>query len=123
MVPIIPRRLLTLSISLLVDRLYYAQWTFPPFRFLYFNIAQSLAVFYGQNDWHYYISQGYPLLLTTLLPFGIVGLYQSLFPLDHSPNYLNGSTRTKVIKYQLGTISVLIPLILSFVAHKEVRFI
>ena len=117
------RRLLALSVSLLIDRLYYAQWTFPPLRFLYFNVAQSLAVFYGTNDWHYYISQGYPLLLTTLLPFGIVGLYQSLFPPDHPPNYLNGSTRTKVIKYQLGTISVLVPFTLSFIAHKEVRFI
>ena len=110
-------------LSTLVDRLYYDHWTFPPFRFLYFNIAQSLAVFYGNNDWHYYISQGYPLLLTTLLPFSLLGIYQSLFPPDIPPQYSNDSRFTKAIKYQLATTAVLVPVILSFISHKEVRFI
>ena len=112
-----------LLLSTLIDRLYYQQWTFPPFRFLHFNIAQSLAVFYGRNDWHYYISQGYPLLLTTFLPFGIIGVYQSLFPPDHPPQYLKDSSSTKAIRYQLGATSVLVPFVLSFISHKEVRFI
>ena len=116
-------RSLVLVLSILIDRLYYQQWTFPPFRFLYFNIAQSLAVFYGRNDWHYYISQGYPLLLTTLLPFGAIGIYQSLFPPDVPPQYSNCSPFTKAVKYQLATTTVLVPLILSFISHKEVRFI
>lgn len=116
-------RSLVLVLSTLIDRLYYQTWTFPPLRFLYFNIAQSLAVFYGRNDWHYYLSQGYPLLLTTFLPFGIMGIYQSLFPPDISPQYSNHSVSTKNIKYQLATTAVLVPLILSFISHKEVRFI
>jgi len=90
---------------------------------LYFNIAQSLAVFYGRNDWHYYASQGYPLLLTTFLPFGIVGIYQSLFPPDVPPQYSNYSATIKAIKYQLATTTVMVPLTLSFISHKEVRFI
>ena len=92
-------------------------------RFLYFNIAQSLAVFYGRNDWHYYLSQGYPLLLTTFLPFGLVGIWQSFFPAEHPPQFLNDSASTRSIKYQLATTTVLVPLILSFVSHKEVRFV
>jgi GPI mannosyltransferase 3 len=44
------------SIILLVsgvsDRLYYGEWTFPPYQFLNFNVNQDLAVFYGRNDWH-----------------------------------------------------------------------
>ncbi|CAD6565340.1 MAG: glycosylphosphatidylinositol anchor biosynthesis [Alectoria sarmentosa] len=114
---------LILMLSTLIDRLYYEQWTFPPFRFLYFNIAQSLAVFYGRNDWHYYLSQGYPLLLTTFLPFGLIGIWQSLFPLEHPPQYLNDSISTKTIKYQLATTAVLVPCVLSFISHKEVRFV
>ena len=116
-------RSLMLTLSALVDRLYYEQWTFPPFRFLYFNIAQSLAVFYGKNDWHYYLSQGYPLLLTTFLPFGLIGIWQSLFPPEHSSQYLNDSTSTKTIRRQMATIIVLVPSVLSFISHKEVRFV
>ncbi len=112
-----------LMFSTLVDRLYYEQWTFPPFRFLYFNIAQALAIFYGKNDWHYYLSQGYPLLLTTFLPFGLIGVWQSLFPPQHPPQYLNDSTSTTTIKYQLAMTTVLVPFVLSFVSHKEVRFV
>lgn len=116
-------RSLVLLLSTFIDRLYYQQWTFPPFRFLYFNIAQSLAVFYGRNDWHYYISQGYPLLLTTLLPFGAIGIYQSLFPPDFSPQYSNYSPFTRAVKCQLATTTILVPFVLSFISHKEVRFI
>ena len=118
----LPRSLM-LMLSALVDRLYYEQWTFPPLRFLYFNIAQSLAVFYGKNDWHYYLSQGYPLLLTTFLPFGLIGIWQSLFPPEHSSHFLNDSTSTKTIRGQIATIVVLVPSVLSFISHKEVRFV
>lgn len=112
-------RLTVLAASAVADRLFYGFWTFPPLRFLYFNIAQSLAVFYGRNDWHYYASQGYPLLLTTLLPFTLVGLYRTL------------RTRTSsavdrlqtAIRVQLAIVCLLMPFVLSLISHKEVRFI
>ncbi|KAL8630846.1 hypothetical protein Q9189_003431 [Teloschistes chrysophthalmus] len=112
---------IVLAASAVIDRLYYEQWTFPPLRFLYFNLAQSLSVHYGRNDWHYYLSQGYPLLLTTFLPFALVGLYNSLSP----PNPASTTTTllTTNIKRQLATTSLLVPFILSFISHKEVRFI
>ena len=116
-------RTLMLLLSILIDRLYYDKWTFPPIRFLYFNIAQSLAIFYGRNDWHYYLSQGYPLLLTTFLPFSFLGIYESLFPRDRSPHYSSDTPLFKSIRYQLATIAVLVPFLLSFISHKEVRFI
>ncbi|KAL8723019.1 MAG: hypothetical protein Q9181_007370, partial [Wetmoreana brouardii] len=111
---------IVLASSAVVDRLYYEQWTFPPLRFLYFNLARSLSVHYGRNDWHYYLSQGYPLLLTTFLPFALVGLYQSLFP--HEPPTTQ-SLLTTSIKRQLANTSLMVPFILSFISHKEVRFI
>jgi phosphatidylinositol glycan class B len=107
------------ALSTLVDRVYYQQWALPPLRFLYFNIAQSLAVFYGRNPWHYYLTQGYPLLLTTFLPFGLVGLYQSL----SSASDTDLSPLSRRITHQLATTAVVVPAILSLISHKEVRFI
>lgn len=100
----------------MADRLYYQQWTFPAFRFLYFNLAQSLAIHYGKNDWHYYLSQGYPLLLTTFLPFGLAGIVHAL---SSSPS----SALKTTIRRQLATVSIFVPCILSLISHKEVRFI
>ncbi|PGH03926.1 phosphatidylinositol glycan, class B [Blastomyces parvus] len=107
-----------LGMSTLLDRAYYGSWTFPPYKFLYFNIAQSLAIFYGRNDWHYYLSQGYPLLLMTTLPFSLVGLFQALFSKQRS---LTGSQNS--IRRQLATVCTFMPAMLSLVSHKEVRFI
>ncbi|KAE8149252.1 Alg9-like mannosyltransferase family-domain-containing protein [Aspergillus avenaceus] len=108
-----------LTLSSTLDRLFYGFWTFPPFRFLYFNIAQSLAVFYGKNDWHYYISQGYPLLLTTALPFTVVGIYRVLArSVSHGVNSQRSSVRT-----QLAAVCLIMPVALSLISHKEVRFI
>ncbi|KAI4106965.1 MAG: hypothetical protein L6R37_001858 [Teloschistes peruensis] len=112
---------IVLAASAVVDRLYYQQWTFPPLRFLYFNLAQNLSIHYGRNDWHYYLSQGYPLLLTTFLPFALVGLYHSLSP--PNPASTTATLLTTNIKRQLATTSLLVPFILSFISHKEVRFI
>lgn len=89
---------------------------FPPFRFLYFNIAHSLAIFYGRNDWHYYLSQGFPFLLTTLLPFALTDIYRALT--HSSPIPLQYT-----IRQQLATVTILIPFTLSLISHKEVRFI
>ncbi|KAF3482934.1 uncharacterized protein GIQ15_02258 [Arthroderma uncinatum] len=107
-----------LAVSVLADRSYYGTWTLPPFRFLYFNLVQSLAVFYGKNDWHYYLSQGYPLLLITALPFALIGIFKSLVPGTASSTNVSASVRR-----QLAIACLAMPAILSLVPHKEVRFI
>lgn len=110
-----------LALSVLVDRYYYQEWTFPPLRFLYFNIAQSLAIFYGRNDWHYYLTQGYPLLLTTALPFAVIGLYQTL---RNSPqSSATPLPLSATVPYVLSATALIVPSTLSFISHKEVRFI
>lgn len=100
-----------LTVSAISDRLYFKEWTFPPYQWLNFNISQDLAVFYGRNDWHYYLSQGLPLLLTTCLPFTLVGLWKSTSPTGNDINFLLTTTI-------LVTITAL-----SLISHKEVRFI
>jgi phosphatidylinositol glycan class B len=109
-----------LLLSILVDRLYYQVWSFPPLEFLRFNVIQSLAVFYGKNDWHYYLSQGYPLLLTTALPFAITAIYQAFQ--DTYPLGTASATSRKILS-QLAAICLVVPLALSLISHKEVRFI
>lgn len=116
-------RTLVLTLSAVFDRIYHRQWTFPPLRFLYFNIARSLAVIYGRNDWHYYWSQGYPLLLTTFLPFAIRGLYDALSPPTSLSPSEGGSHFSNSIRRQLAIVALFVPSVLSVVSHKEVRFI
>ncbi|TVY41443.1 GPI mannosyltransferase, partial [Lachnellula subtilissima] len=98
-------------ISGISDRLYFGEWTFPPYQFLNFNVNQDLAVFYGRNVWHYYLSQGLPLLLTTYLPFALIGLWNS------------ASLPAGNIRFLLTTTILVTVSTLSLIAHKEVRFI
>ena len=109
-----------LGISLACDRFYFGFWTFPAYKWLHFNISRNLAVFYGRNDWHYYLSQGVPLLTTTALPFALVGLYQSTLssPPTSSRGVLESNTRKTLAFAAVSTIGVL-----SLISHKEVRFI
>ena len=108
-----------LGLETLIDRLYYEVWTLPPLNFLYFNIIQSLAVFYGRNDWHYYLSQGYPLLLVTALPWTTVGIQKALRLRKQNPP----RSATEYILSQTAIVVLLVPALLSLISHKEVRFI
>ena len=109
---------LILTLSLLVDRFYYRIWTFPPYRFLYFNLAQSFSTLYGRNPWHYYLLQGFPLLLTTYLPFTIPSFYTLFTSTITIPSVL-----TSAILRTLAHTALLPTFLLSLISHKEVRFI
>lgn len=60
-----------------MDYLFYGSLVFIPFNFLHFNIIQSISLFYGINSWHWYISQGLPIILTTFILFIIIGINSS----------------------------------------------
>ncbi|KAJ5225500.1 GPI mannosyltransferase 3 [Penicillium chermesinum] len=112
---------LMLAVSIFADRSFYGFWTFPPLNFLYFNIAQSLAVFYGMNRPDYYLTEGYPLLLTTLFPFALYGMFSTLKNRRLTPSlHDRWQTATRV---QLAVVCIAMPLMLSLITHKEVRFI
>ncbi|KAI4612615.1 uncharacterized protein J4E87_010167 [Alternaria ethzedia] len=101
--------------------------------FLYFNIAQSLAVFYGRNRGDYYLTEGLPLLLTTSLPFAVVGLWQSLRGLEprspakgDSPGNTAASGQDNAGSQILSRLSwtvIVMTATLSLISHKEVRFL
>ncbi|PIA93339.1 GPI mannosyltransferase 3 [Cercospora beticola] len=103
------------------DRTYYETWTFPPLRFLQFNVVQSLAVFYGKNRPDYYFTEGLPLLLTTALPFAATGLYYSLRGAKisrTSQNIARKRTASILAVTVIATVAAL-----SVISHKEMRFI
>jgi phosphatidylinositol glycan class B len=106
-----------LATSVASDRLYFGFWTFPPYKWLYFNVSQSLAVFYGEMPWHYYLSQGIPLLSTTFLPFVLVGLYKATVS-PPTASVLSSNVLRTLSFAVLTTIGTL-----SLISHKEVRFI
>lgn len=103
------------------DYVYYGEWTFPAYQWLKFNLSEDLAVFYGRNDWHYYLSQGLPLLLTTYLPFTLIAAGKFL---------IWGGDSFKTISPLANNILLILFIIvqttlvsMSLISHKEVRFI
>lgn len=109
-----------MTLSAIVDRCFYGAWVFPPLNFLRVNVVQSLATFYGRNDWHYYLSQGYPLLLTTALPFTLIGMFRRLRSEDSATD---ASPAGRKALRSLAIVCLLVPAAFSNIAHKEVRFI
>ncbi|CAK7223361.1 glycosylphosphatidylinositol anchor biosynthesis [Sporothrix bragantina] len=136
---------LVLGVSAVSDRLFYGEWTFPAYIFFHINLTLDVAVFYGSHPWHYYLSQGLPLLTTTALPFALYGLYSSLVasvPATKTTADTNTDTEVKtkvVVKAADGAVVdpvrranarkalsftvVATVSALSLIAHKEVRFL
>ncbi|RPA81644.1 hypothetical protein BJ508DRAFT_238951 [Ascobolus immersus RN42] len=100
--------------NLALDRWYYGQFTFPPLKFLVYNLVQKLSIHYGTMPWHYYISQGLPLLLTAYLPLTI----HEICNLDSVPDTPLGAP-----KLQLAFTAIFVTLTYSFISHKEMRFL
>ncbi|EPQ57997.1 glycosyltransferase family 22 protein [Gloeophyllum trabeum ATCC 11539] len=94
----------------ILDSIYYGQVTFTPLNFLLTNLS-SVSLFYGSSDWHYYLSQGLPLLCTTSLPFVLHGAWLAL-----------GPTGTPASRTMLGLVTWTLT-IYSLAGHKEWRFL
>ncbi|KAI5238502.1 hypothetical protein E4T43_07417 [Aureobasidium subglaciale] len=105
-----------IAISLASDRIYYGDWTFPPLRFIHFNVVQSLAVFYGRNRPDYYLTEGLPLLLTTTLPFAAWGCWAAFSNARYSADCQKVTRPLAISAFVFVTV-------MSLIAHKEVRFI
>ncbi|ORY52951.1 hypothetical protein BCR33DRAFT_711359, partial [Rhizoclosmatium globosum] len=96
--------LIALTLSTLLDYTFYNEWTLVPLTFLRFNLSHGISTFYGIHTWHWYLSQGIPIVLFTFTPLTI---YTAL------------TTRVRGVRGVLGFTV----LVYSLVAHKEFRFI
>ncbi|KAK3089704.1 hypothetical protein FSP39_005759 [Pinctada imbricata] len=93
-----------LLVSILLDRYFYGQWTLVQYNFLEFNVLRGGSAMFGTHPWHWYVSQGYPAIMTThLLPF-ILGVWRA---------------KNKVLLLLIIWTIILY----SFLAHKEFRFL
>jgi phosphatidylinositol glycan class B len=111
------------AFTAICDRFYYGVWTFPPLRFVHFNIAQSLAIFYGSNRLDYYLTEGVPLLMMTMVPFTIVGLYHGIASSFRKPLKSAQTPLKDVVLSVLTWTSVFMVASLSLISHKEARFL
>lgn len=82
---------------------------FVPWTFLKTNVFQSIAVFYGMHPFHWYLSQGLPLMLFTFIPFTCIGFYQS-------------KKKSSALASLCGLV-IWIIIIYSLLSHKEFRFL
>ncbi|RUS35078.1 Alg9-like mannosyltransferase family-domain-containing protein [Jimgerdemannia flammicorona] len=83
-----------------------------PLNFLRVNVFNSISLFYGIHSWHWYLTQGLPVLLTTFLPLFISGLWLS---------YADPALRTRTIP--LLYLLAFVISVYSLLPHKEFRFI
>ncbi|XP_033097006.1 GPI mannosyltransferase 3-like isoform X2 [Anneissia japonica] len=96
----------SLLLSLAVDRLFYGKWIIVQLNFLKFNLLHDMADFYGAHPWHWYITQGFPVLLgPQLVLFVISVVYHG-----------------KQLKHWLCLIFWTIT-VYSILGHKEFRFL
>lgn len=61
----------------IVDRIMYGKWIFVIVNFFKFNFLSSGGAFYGTHPWHWYISQGLPVMAFTFLPLALAGMWWS----------------------------------------------
>uniref|UniRef100_A0A663LW82 Mannosyltransferase n=1 Tax=Athene cunicularia TaxID=194338 RepID=A0A663LW82_ATHCN len=83
-----------------------SQWVLVQLNFLKFNVLQNLGTFYGSHPWHWYFTQGLPVILGTHLPFFIHGCVLA------------------AKRYRILLVAVIwTVLVYSVPSHKEFRFI
>ncbi len=88
--------------------------------FLHKNIVLNLSIFYGDNAWHFYLTQGLPVLCTTWLPATLFGLITAMqTPLECGARTNAGdSARRSLAKLVWLTVGLY-----SLLGHKEFRFL
>lgn len=94
---------LLLLVGVGLDSYFYGRVVFTLVSFVKFNVWESLSAFYGVSQWHYYLSQGLPILLIGYLPWAVLVLWDM---------------RSLYIVRAMGVFV----LVFSLLAHKEVRF-
>lgn len=100
---------MSLLLTALLDSWFHQRPTLPLIPFLNQNVFQSISLFYGANPWHWYLSQGLPIVGMTALPSIILGGRQL---------WLQGGVGASLVRLTIWTIAVY-----SCLGHKEWRFL
>ncbi|KAG0235233.1 glycosylphosphatidylinositol anchor biosynthesis [Mortierella sp. GBA43] len=103
-----------LGAAVLDSTLFYDDWVLTPLNFLRINVLEGISLFYGTSPWHWYLSQGLPMLFGIYLPFVLYGSWHAL----RSNKGLNANMKHQVVYVCLWTL-----VIYSSLQHKEWRFL
>lgn len=98
-----------LGIGVAIDAAYYGGFVSPLWSFVRFNFLSSGAAHYGSHPWHWYLSNGIPMLLGPyIVPFaiGLLGVR-------------SGGNQAQ----RLGGLILANVLAFSIIGHKEARFL
>ncbi|KAF8590085.1 glycosyltransferase family 22 protein [Ramaria rubella] len=92
----------------LLDSWYFGNATFTSLNFFLMNMS-PVSTFYGRNSWHYYLTQGIPVLCNVVSPWFIYGMWCVLW------------TGMPPVR-RLASLIVWTMFVYSLAAHKEWRF-
>ncbi|KAL5490343.1 GPI10 [Sanghuangporus weigelae] len=101
--------LIAAGFLIIIDSLYFGRVTFTPLNFVRTNLS-SVSLFYGQAPWHYYLTQGLPILLNVCLLSFVFGSYDIF---------------NRGLRHQRTLLALIIwtIFIYSLLGHKEWRFL
>ncbi|XP_076851393.1 GPI alpha-1,2-mannosyltransferase 3 isoform X2 [Brachyhypopomus gauderio] len=102
----LPIAAVTLVTSALMDSIFYGKWIIVQWNFVKFNVLHGVAEFYGTHPWHWYLTQGFVVVIGPHLPVFLHGCFSA-------------SSRHRVLLMSIAWTL----LIYSLLAHKEFRFI
>lgn len=67
-----------LALSSVIDRIFYGKWINVHWRFLETNVVSNIGAIYGTHPWHWYLTQGFPVLLGSHVFIFIAAARQSV---------------------------------------------
>ncbi|XP_015763312.1 PREDICTED: GPI mannosyltransferase 3-like isoform X2 [Acropora digitifera] len=103
---LLPVGCLAMLWSLVLNSWLYKRFTFVELNFVKFNVLNNMGTFYGSHPWHWYFTQGFPVVIFThLIPF------------------VGGILKASPHQRLLGWLILWVISIYSFLSHKEFRFI
>ncbi|KAG0053431.1 glycosylphosphatidylinositol anchor biosynthesis [Gryganskiella cystojenkinii] len=105
-----------LGSAVLDTALLYGSWTLTPLNFLRVNVLEGISLFYGSSPWHWYLSQGIPILFGIYIPLVLFGSYKAWK--TPSDTGLNAS-----LKHQVLYLCAWVLVVYSSLQHKEWRFL
>ncbi|KAG0325366.1 hypothetical protein BGZ99_000732 [Dissophora globulifera] len=104
-----------LGSAALDSTLLYGEWVLTPVNFLRVNVLEGISLFYGSSPWHWYLSQGIPILFGAHLPAVLLGTYHTF---SSGPGTPNAALKRQVLYLSLWMLAVY-----SCLQHKEWRFL
>ncbi|KAG0280015.1 glycosylphosphatidylinositol anchor biosynthesis [Linnemannia gamsii] len=100
--------------AVLDKNLLYNEWIWTPINFLRVNVLEGISLFYGSSPWHWYLSQGLPILFGIYIPLVLIGSYHAF----QANTGINAALKRQVLYLSLWVVFVY-----SALQHKEWRFL